>query len=120
MSDTTLSPTVAPAHTADDGGTDDDWRPSPFTVRRVDTHGTTLSVAVGGQGPTLVLLHGWPQTRRAWRHVMPALAEHHTVVAPDLRGAGASDRPLDGYRKTDQSRDMRGMLAALCLDCPAV
>ena len=40
----------------------------------------------------LILLHGWPRTSRAWARVMPALAQRHTVVVPDLRGTGASDR----------------------------
>jgi pimeloyl-ACP methyl ester carboxylesterase len=103
-----------------DRGTDDAWLPPGFRIATVATNGTTLSVAVGGTGPTLVLLHGWPQTRRAWRLVMGRLAEGHTVVVPDLRGAGASERPDDGYGKTNQARDVRGMLAALDLRGPAV
>ena len=74
-----------------------------------------LSVAVGGTGPTVVLLHGWPQTGRAWRRVLPALARDHTVVVPDLRGTGASERPDSGYAKTDQADDMRGVLTELGL-----
>ncbi|NMO88415.1 alpha/beta fold hydrolase [Actinomycetospora sp. TBRC 11914] len=97
-----------------------DWLPGSFTLHRVATHGTTLAVAVGGHGPTLVLLHGWPQTGRAWRRVLPALAEHHTLVVPDLRGAGDSDLPDDGYRKTEQVRDLRGVLEALGLTGPSV
>ena len=103
-----------------EGDTHDDWLPAGFTVAAVATNGTTLSVATGGAGPTLVLLHGWPQTRRAWRPVMPRLAERYTVVVPDLRGAGLSERPLDGYRKTNQARDLRGVLRALHLAGPAV
>jgi pimeloyl-ACP methyl ester carboxylesterase len=115
---TITDPTPGPD--TDDRGADHDWLPAGFTVDRVATNGTTLAVAVGGHGPTLVLLHGWPQTGRAWRHVMPALAERYTVVVPDVRGAGASDRPDDGYRKTNQARDLRGVLAALGLAGPAV
>ncbi|GAA0906406.1 alpha/beta hydrolase [Pseudonocardia zijingensis] len=96
------------------------WPPDGFTVQSVPTNGTTLSVAVGGTGPTLVLLHGWPQTGRAWRHVMPGLARTHTVVVPDLRGTGASDRPAAGYEKSNQARDARGALGALGLPRPAV
>jgi pimeloyl-ACP methyl ester carboxylesterase len=96
------------------------WLPDGFTVRSVPTNSTTLSVAVGGSGPTLVLLHGWPQTGRAWRHVMPALARAHTVVVPDLRGTGASERPEAGYDKSNQARDVRGLLDALNLPRPAV
>ncbi|MFB8140883.1 alpha/beta fold hydrolase [Streptomyces parvus] len=94
------------------------WLPDGFTVQRIATNDTHLSVAVGGTGPVLVLLHGWPQTSRAWARVLRALARTHTVVAPDLRGTGASDRPEDGYRKTNQADDLRGVLKALDLGGP--
>lgn len=80
-------------------GTDYSWLPHGFTVHDVDTNGMTISTAVGGEGPTMVLLHGWPQTGRAWRHVMGRLAERYTVVVPDLRGSGSSARAEGGYRK---------------------
>jgi pimeloyl-ACP methyl ester carboxylesterase len=96
------------------------WVPAGFRTRLVDTNGTRLSVTVGGDGPPLVLLHGWPQTSRIWRHVMPVLAERFTVVAPDLRGVGASDLTEDGYRKVDQVEDLRGLLTALGTTGPAV
>ncbi|MFE2978449.1 alpha/beta fold hydrolase [Streptomyces sp. NPDC059258] len=73
---------------------------------------------MGGSGPVLVLLHGWPQTSRAWARVLPALARTHTVVAPDLRGTGAGDRPVDGYAKTNQADGIRGVLKALGLRGP--
>ncbi|MGW4194424.1 alpha/beta fold hydrolase [Streptomyces sp. NPDC005004] len=95
-----------------------DWLPDGFTVQRIDTNHTRLSVAVGGSGPVLVLLHGWPQTSRAWARVMPELARNHTVVAPDLRGTGDSDRPEDGYAKTRQADDIRGVLTGLGLTGP--
>lgn len=101
----------------------DGWLPPAFTRQRVDTNGTTLSVAVGPldrPGPAVVLLHGWPQTGRAWRAVMAQLAERHPVIVPDLRGAGGSDRPVDGYLKTNQARDLRGLLAALGRTGPAI
>jgi pimeloyl-ACP methyl ester carboxylesterase len=95
-----------------------DWLPDGFTIKRIATNDTHLSVAVGGSGPVLVLLHGWPQTSRAWARVMPALARTHTVVAPDLRGTGDSDRPAEGYAKTNQADDIRGVLDALNLAGP--
>ncbi|MFG3289148.1 alpha/beta fold hydrolase [Streptomyces sp. NPDC048179] len=98
--------------------TTSDWVPENYEIRRIPTNGTELSVAVGGSGPVLVLLHGWPQTSRAWARVMPDLAERHTVVVPDLRGTGASDRPETGYTKTNQARDMRGILKELGLAGP--
>ncbi|MGW3311090.1 alpha/beta fold hydrolase [Streptomyces sp. NPDC001073] len=95
-----------------------DWLPDGFGVQRIATNQTRLSVAVGGSGPVLVLLHGWPQTSRAWARVMPALAQDHTVVVPDLRGTGDSDRPEGGYAKTNQADDIRGLLTSLKLTGP--
>ncbi|MEU0797807.1 alpha/beta hydrolase [Amycolatopsis sp. NPDC005961] len=101
-------------------GTDPAWLPPGFEIRTAHTNGVRLSAAVGGSGPLLVLVHGWPQTGRAWAKVMPALAEHHTVLVPDLRGSGASERPVDGYAKTNQADDIRGLITALGLTGPAV
>ncbi|MEU5566202.1 alpha/beta fold hydrolase [Micromonospora musae] len=70
----------------------------------------------GGDGPTVVLLHGYPQTWYSWRKVMPELSRRYTVVAPDLRGAGGSDAPADGYDKKSLARDVHGLLAQLGLD----
>lgn len=68
-----------------------------------------------GSGPAMVLLHGYPQTGHMWRKVMPALAERFTVIAPDLRGYGDSDRPASGYDKRTMARDVAGVIAALGL-----
>jgi haloacetate dehalogenase len=64
-----------------------------FARRRVRVGEVTLSVAVGGQGPPVVLLHGYPQTHVCWHKVAPRLAARFTVVCPDLRGYGDSDKP---------------------------
>ncbi|MFF4934814.1 alpha/beta fold hydrolase [Streptomyces griseofuscus] len=66
----------------------------------------------------MVLLHGWPQTSRAFARVVPALARTHMVVDPDLRGTGDSVRPEDGYAKTNQAADIRGILDAVNLTGP--
>ena len=63
-----------------------------------------------GQGPGMVLLHGYPQTGHMWRKVMPALAERFTVVAPDLRGYGDSDRPVAGYDKRSMAADIADVI----------
>jgi pimeloyl-ACP methyl ester carboxylesterase len=65
-----------------------------------------LHTAIGGSGPALVLLHGFPQTHLMWRHVAPRLAETHTVICPDLRGYGASSKPADGYDKRTMAQDI--------------
>ena len=96
------------------------WLPTGFEMQQIAANGTRLSVAVGGHGPTVVLLHGWPQTGYAWRHVMAPLAVDHTVVVPDLRGVGQSSRPDSGYAKSNQAQDLREVLAHLGLPTPVV
>jgi len=63
-----------------------------------------------GEGEPVVLLHGWPQSWYAWRHVMPELAKTYRVIAPDLRGLGDSSRPLDGYDKKTIAHDVWRLL----------
>jgi len=80
-----------------------------FTSRYVDTGDLRQHVVTGGDGPPLLLVHGWPQTWYAWRLVMPALARDFSVIVPDQRGTGLSGRPEDGY----DTRTLAGDLAAL-------
>jgi pimeloyl-ACP methyl ester carboxylesterase len=68
-----------------------------FTSRYVNTGELRLHAVTGGDGPPLLLVHGWPQTWYAWRLLMPALARDFQVVAVDQRGIGLSDKPPDGY-----------------------
>ncbi len=68
-----------------------------------------------GAGPGMVLVHGFPQTGHMWRKVMPALAERFTVLAPDLRGYGDSDRPPGGYDKRRMAADLAQVIEALGL-----
>ncbi|MFB6721594.1 alpha/beta hydrolase [Kribbella sp. NPDC056345] len=75
--------------------------------------GVTLNVAVGGSGTPIVLLHGFPQTHLMWRHVATKLATEHTVICPDLRGYGASDKPADGYAKRTMAADIVAVAKAL-------
>ncbi|MET7355799.1 alpha/beta fold hydrolase [Streptomyces mirabilis] len=72
-----------------------------FTSHTVKTSDLTLHAVVGGDGPPLLLLPAWPQFWYHWRLVMPALAEHFTVVAADVRGLGGSDKPATGYTSTN-------------------
>jgi pimeloyl-ACP methyl ester carboxylesterase len=72
--------------------------------------GLQLHYVTAGDGPPLVLLHGWPQTWYEWRHVIPDLAEDYTVIAPDLRGMGDSDKPVTGYDKDTVARDVRQLV----------
>ena len=70
-------------------------------------------VVTGGDGPPLLLVHGWPQTWYAWRLVMPALARHFQVVVPDQRGCGLSGKPEDGYDTGTLAADLVALMDAL-------
>ena len=89
--------------------------PADFIEATAPANGITLNYVRGGTGPTLVLLHGYPQTWYMWRKVLPALAEHFTVIAPDLRGSGGSDAPSDGYVKSTLAEDVHELLVGLDL-----
>jgi len=62
-----------------------------------------------GDGPPLFLLHGWPQTSHCWHKVLEPLAETHTVIAPDLRGYGRTDKPKSGYDKRTMAADVAAL-----------
>jgi haloacetate dehalogenase len=66
-----------------------------------------------GEGPPVVLLHGWPQTWFCWRLLMPLLAERFTLIAPDLRGYGLSDKPAGGFDKRTMAADVRALAREL-------
>jgi haloacetate dehalogenase len=85
-----------------------------FSQRRVTVaDGVALNVAVGGSGSPIVLLHGFPQTHLMWRHVAPDLAADHTVICPDLRGYGDSDKPADSDGRAYSKRTMAADVVAL-------
>jgi pimeloyl-ACP methyl ester carboxylesterase len=84
-----------------------------FTSRFVDTGDLRLHAVTGGEGPPLLLIHGWPQTWYAWRLLMPALARDFTVVAVDQRGIGLSDKPSGGYDSATLAGDMVALMSEL-------
>jgi haloacetate dehalogenase len=89
-----------------------------FTPRRVRTAGATINLVTGGEGPPLLLLHGYPQTHAMWHKVAPALARDFTVVCPDLRGYGDSSKPKglpdhSNYSKRAMALDMIETMEAL-------
>jgi pimeloyl-ACP methyl ester carboxylesterase len=90
--------------------------PAGFRTQEIATNGATLHVRVGGQGPAVVLLHGYAETGDMWAPLAAELASDRTVVAPDLRGMGLSSRPEGGYDKKTQGRDIAGVLDALKID----
>jgi pimeloyl-ACP methyl ester carboxylesterase len=84
-----------------------------FTSRYVDTGGLRQHVVTGGEGPPLLLVHGWPETWYAWRLVMPGLARACSVVVPDQRGCGLSGKPADGYDTGTLAADLVALMDAL-------
>lgn len=85
-----------------------------FTYQRVPVaDGVSLNAAVAGSGSPIVLLHGFPQTHLMWRHVAADLAADHTVICPDLRGYGASDKPAEADATTYAKRTMAADIVAL-------
>jgi haloacetate dehalogenase len=89
-----------------------------FHSRRIEVEGSVVSLSIGGSGPPLLLLHGYPQTRVCWHRVAPALAQRFTVVAADLRGYGDSAKPAGGqghaaYSKRAMAGDLVEAMACL-------
>ena len=91
-----------------------------FANAEIATSGTTINLVYGGDGPPVLLLHGYPQTHVMWHKVAPRLAEHYTVVAPDLRGYGDSGKPastdLEDYCKRTTALDQVEVMAELGFD----
>jgi pimeloyl-ACP methyl ester carboxylesterase len=84
-----------------------------FTSRYIDTSDLRQHVVTGGDGPPLLLVHGWPQTWYAWRLMMPALARDFQVIAPDQRGCGLSGKPPGGYDTGTLAGDLAALMDAL-------
>ncbi len=86
----------------------------PWRHREIKANGQRFHAVEAGEGPLVLLLHGFPEFWWAWRHVIPVLADAgFRVVAPDLRGYGASDKPPRGYDLRTLSADVAGMIPAL-------
>ncbi len=81
--------------------------------KTVRANGIRINTWVGGKGEPLVFLHGYPQTAQMWRKVAPQLLKEFSVVCPDLRGYGDSDKPRDGYDKKTMARDIHLTMQAL-------
>jgi haloacetate dehalogenase len=89
-----------------------------FEKRRIKTSGATINLEVGGEGPPLLLLHGYPQTHAMWHKVAPRLASEYSVVCPDLRGYGDSSKPKGvpghaNYSKRAMALDMVEVMESL-------
>jgi len=90
-----------------------------FINTRINANGVSINLVHGGSGPPLLLLHGYPQTHVEWHKIAPTLAKHYTVVAPDLRGYGDSEKPpaadgdLSVYCKRTTANDQVEVMAKL-------
>jgi pimeloyl-ACP methyl ester carboxylesterase len=98
------SPTVAPKA---------EQLPPGFTEKSATVNGVRINYKIGGQGPAVVLLHGYAETSHMWLPLMPQLATNHTVIVPDLRGAGNSERPQGGYDKKTMAKDIHELVQQL-------
>jgi pimeloyl-ACP methyl ester carboxylesterase len=87
--------------------------PATFRSEQVKVTGGTQYVRVGGQGPTVVLLHGFGDTGDMWEPLAAILVKDHQVIVPDLRGMGLSSHPEGGYEKAAQARDLAVVLDTL-------
>jgi pimeloyl-ACP methyl ester carboxylesterase len=88
-------------------------KPPGFTDRTATVNGVSLHYQVGGDGTPVVLFHGFAETGHMWEPVMGELAKSHRVLVPDLRGAGASDKPADGYDKVTMAQDIHALARSL-------
>ncbi|MGW5277718.1 alpha/beta fold hydrolase [Streptomyces sp. NPDC004044] len=84
-----------------------------FTSRLIHAGGLRQHAVIGGDGPPLLLIHGWPQNWYAWRMLMPELARNYTVIAVDQRGIGLTDKPKDGYDTRTLANDLIALMDAL-------
>ncbi len=89
-----------------------------FERRRIRTRGATINLVTAGDGPPVLMLHGYPQTHAIWHKIAPRLARSHTVVCPDLRGYGDSSKPKglpdhSNYSKRAMAQDMVEVMSKL-------
>src|SRR5260221_13666514 len=96
---------VPPAHAAE--------KKSGIESRTADVNGVKLHYLFAGKGDPVVLLHGYAQNSHMWRPLIPELAKTHTVIAPDLRGFGASAKPEGGYDKKSMAQDIHALAVSL-------
>jgi pimeloyl-ACP methyl ester carboxylesterase len=89
---------------------------SDIAERFAEVNGVRLHYRIAGQGSPVVLLHGYAQTGHMWLPIVPSLAQRHTVIVPDLRGAGGSSKPESGYDKKTLAVDIHGLTGSLGFD----
>src|SRR5258708_7586696 len=90
--------------------------PAGFTEHFAEVNGCRVHYFIGGKGSPVVLLHGYAETSHMWLPIMPLLAQQHTVIVPDLRGAGDSSKPESGYDKKNMAVDIHDLTTSLGFD----
>ncbi len=89
-------------------------------TEHIPTNEITLATALDGDGPAVLLVHGFPHTRELWNRVVPDLARSRRTIAPDLRGIGGSTRAALGYDAANLADDLLGLLDALDVESASV
>src|SRR5690348_1288841 len=87
-----------------------------FSERNASIDDVNIHYRIGGTGSPVVLIHGYAETGHMWHPVMADLAKTRTVIVPDLRGAGSSDKPATGYDKKTLAQDIHGLVKSLGFD----
>ncbi|MEO5681298.1 MAG: alpha/beta hydrolase [Chitinophagaceae bacterium] len=87
--------------------------PANFKHQTAAVNGINIHYVIGGYGEPLVLLHGFGQNWYMWNRLLPELSKHFTVIAPDLRGVGESDKPAGGYDKKNMATDIHELVKQL-------
>ncbi len=90
--------------------------PAGFQAKEIEANGATYHVRMGGQGPAVLLLHGYAETGDMWAPLAADLARDHQVLVPDLRGLGLSSKPAGGFDKMSQGADFDSILASLGIE----
>lgn len=87
--------------------------PANFKHQTANVNGVNIHYVIGGEGEPLVLVHGFGQNWYMWNRLLPELSKHFTVIAPDLRGVGESDKPAGGYDKKTMATDIHELVKSL-------
>jgi pimeloyl-ACP methyl ester carboxylesterase len=87
--------------------------PSNFKHHTALVNGVNIHYVIGGEGEPLVLVHGFGQNWYMWNRLLPELSKHFTIIAPDLRGVGESDKPANGYDKKTMATDVHELVKSL-------
>jgi pimeloyl-ACP methyl ester carboxylesterase len=111
--DGTVQPTQATAYIKKTDSVEPSNPPANFKHQYANVNGVKIHYVIGGSGDPLVLLHGFGQNWYMWNRLLPELSKHFTVITPDLRGMGESDKPDSGYDKKTMAVDIHELVKKL-------